>query len=637
MKGVYFWIGVLLFVACAYIFLAEHGKFYEFFDGTADPSGTPSTGGTDASGNPVPPSANTSPAPPSNGPGLANTAPPATSTGTAGPTSPAPPSYGPGLAMSGSGTAPQGNLAPGSTTTNPTTSTPSQQDFNVLQYAVNSFSSAVDAYSGGKAGVLGKLSPGDATYFNTLYAMIASLGPNADPSTFPFSSAQTASKIVEFQKATQYITTQLPNDTNGTTTLQQTVAAAVLQAAPSSSSSLTGGATNTGGMTGAPPSTSTTPLMASTPNSFPYSLYGGLQGLFSQNAAGTPGNQGQMPLTGQFAPGGTPTTLANPAIGTTFAPDKKEAEMCDANDLASLIAQVKTIVDNLSSLKSSDPTIVARINNITSLLQNLQDMNTQIQQGKIDSSKIPIRVGDARNFLNQATIVQNQLPTLISMPGSAAAPTPTGNPTNQQNLLQMAQYLRGSINLSFDGSLYAQEQMSKRVDNIIMLLKTKQITSADAQNILQTLSAIQNQCSPGGYDSSSNSVFSSTPQPMGPMPNSPRPGYTPDPIQLAAAGNGGNDPTVRPGTNSDSYKSRASAAYSAYSSGDSSGADYKSMLQNLCAQVQKSGLDIGDVGCTNLQNVPPDFGYKGTYLQVCNRLKDTWGGAYPQMFGCPTN
>ena len=211
MKGVYFLIGVLLFAACAYIFLAEHGKFYEFFDGTADPSGTPSTGnttttgGTDASGNPVPPSANTSPAPsygpglantapsttssptspaPSYGPGLANTVPPSANTGTAGPTSPAPsygpglantvppsantgtpgptspaPSYGPNLAMSGSGTAPQGNLAPGSTTANPTTSTPSQQDFNVLQYAVNSFSSAVDAYSGGKAGVLGKLSP----------------------------------------------------------------------------------------------------------------------------------------------------------------------------------------------------------------------------------------------------------------------------------------------------------------------------------------------------------------------------------------------------------------------------------------------------------------------------------------------
>jgi hypothetical protein len=111
----------------------------------------------------------------------------------------------------------------------------------------------------------------------------------------------------------------------------------------------------------------------------------------------------------------------------------------------------------------------------------------------------------------------------------------------------------------------------------------------------------------------------------------------PDPTQLDAAANGGNDPTVRPGTNSDSYKTRASAAYSAYSSGDSSSADYKSKLQNLCAQVQKSGLDMGDVGCTNLQNVPPDFGYKGTYLQVCNRLKDTWGGGYPQMFGCPTN
>jgi hypothetical protein len=541
------------------------------------------------------------------------------------------------MPLSGTSPTPQASLAPGSTTANPTVSTPSQQDFNVLQYAVNSFSSAVNAYSGGKAGVLGKLSPGDATYFNSLYAQIASLGPNADPSTSPYSAGQTAGKIVEFQKATQYITTQLPNDTNGNTTLQQTVAAAVLQAAPSSSSSLTGGATSTGGMTGAPSSTSTTPLMASTPNSLLSNLYGGAQGLFGQNVAGTPGNQGQMPLTGQFTTNGSPTTLANPATGTKFAPSKKEAEMCDSNDLDALIVQVKTIVANLTSLKSSDPTIVARINNISSLLQNLQDMKTEIQQGKMDSSKIPIRVGDARNFLSQATIVQNQLPSLISMPGSATKPTSSENPAAPQNLLQMAQYLRGSINLSFDGSLYAQEQMAKRVDNIIMLLKTKQISSADAQHILQTLSAIQNQCSPGGYDSSSNSVFSSSPQPMGPMPNSPRPGYMPDPSQLDAAANGGNDPTVRPGTNSDSYKTRASAAYSAYSSGDSASADYKSMLQNLCAQVQKSGLDMGDVGCTNLQNVPPDFGYKGTYLQVCNRLKDTWGGGYPQMFGCPTN
>ena len=634
MKGVYFLIGVLLFAACAYIFLAEHGKFYEFFDGTTDSSGTdasgnsvvttttgsgvvtpPMPGGTIPSANIVPSPTTTSTTSSTNNETVS--VPPSASIGSGAPST----TTSATMPTVGTEPAPQGNLAPGSTTANPTTSTPSQQDFNVLQYAVNNFSSAVNAYSGGKAGVLGKLSPGDATYFNSLHAQIASLGPNADPSTSPYSAAQTAGKIVEFQKATQYITTQLVNDNNGNTTLQQTVAAAVLQAQPTSSN-----ASSTG-----------QPLIASTPNSLLSNLYGGAQGLFGQNASGTPGNQGQMPLTGQFTTNGSPTTLANPATGTTFAPGKKDAEMCDANDLDSLIVQVRTIVANLTSLNSSDPTIVARINNISSLLQDLQDMKTEIQQGKMDSSKIPVRVGDARNFLSQATIVQNQLPSLISMPGSAAKPTSSENPAAPQNLLQMAQYLRGSINLSFDGSLYAQEQMAKRVDNIIMLLKTKQISSADAQHILQTLSAIQNQCSPGGYDSSSNSVFSSSPQPMGPMPNSPRPGYMPDPSQLDAAANGGNDPTVRPGTNSDSYKTRASAAYSAYSSGDSSSADYKSKLQNLCAQVQKSGLDMGDVGCTNLQNVPPDFGYKGTYLQVCNRLKDTWGGGYPQMFGCPTN
>jgi hypothetical protein len=547
------------------------------------------------------------------------------------------------MPTSGSGPTPQGNLAPGSTTANPSASGPSQQDFRTLVDAIANFSFVVNT-AGGKSVVVGKLSPSDTTYFNSLYAMITALGTYADPSTFPYSAAQTASKLVEFNTASSYITTQLPNTTGGNTTLQQTVSAAVLQAAPQTqpgaSPTMAGTTTTTGQMTGAPPSN--TPLTASTPNSLFGNLYGGVQGLFGQNPAGAPGNQGQMPLSGQFTTNGTPTNVSNPATGKTFSPNKKDAEMCDASDLTSLILQVQAIVDNLNSLKSSDPTIVARINNISSLLQNLQDMNTQIQQGKMDANTIPIRVGDARNFLNQATIVQNQLPTLISMPGSPAGPSPMGNPltsnpANPQNLLQMAQYLQGSINLRFDGSYYAQEQMSKRVDNIIMLLKSKQITSTDAQNILQTLTAIQNQCSPGGYDSSSNSVFSSSPQPMGPKPNSPRPGYVPDQAQLAAAANGGNDPTVRPGTNSDSYKSRATAAYSAYSSGESSGADYKSMLQNLCTQVQKSGLDMGDVGCTNLQNVPPDFGYKGTYLQVCNRLKDTWGGAYPQMFGCPTN
>jgi hypothetical protein len=436
---------------------------------------------------------------------------------------------------------------------------------------------------------------------------------------------------MEFQTATQYITNQLPNDMPGHTNLQQTTAAAVLGAVPPPTGTST--PTSGGSLSG---------MQGSQQN-----LYGGIQGLFSQNAAGIPGNQGQMPLTGQFTLNGNPTSNYIPNTNTgVFAPNKKDTDMCDASDLSNLIEVVKNISANLKALNTNDPTVMARINNIDSLVQDLQDMRTKIQHGSMAPTSIPIRVGDARNFLQQSTIVQNQLPKLISMPGSSSALSPAVGPAaaksdnlNPANLLQMAQFLQGSISLSFDGSSYAREQMAKRIDNIIMLLQTKQISSADAQNILQALTSIHDQTAPAGYDDSTNSVFTSSWQPTGGMPASAKPGYLPAPEQLAKAAHDGGQtgPTVRPGSESDSYKKRASAAYSAYATTDTAGGpDYKSMLANLCQQVSKSGLDMGDIGCTNIQNVSPDYGYKGTYLMVCNRLKDTWGGNYPQMFGCPS-
>ena len=621
MKGVYFWIGVLLFVACAFVFVTEHGKFYEYFDGTTTGTGTgtetttgTTTGTTDSSGNPiVPPTSNT------------NSGTPSTTTSTT-------------TATSGNNTTPQTGLAPGSTSTNPTTSPPSGQDMKSLSAAVEDFSIALYT-AGGKAAVLGKLSPGDATYLNTLYAMIPGLGTYADPATYPFSPSQTASKVLEFQNATKYITNQLPNDVTGNTTLQQTVATAVLAATPSPGSSTT---TTSGMNTGAPSYPNSNPMGQQTSQQ---SAYGGTAGLTNQNAAGIPGNQGQMPLNGQFTLNGNPTSqyVPNPTAGTVFSPNKKDTDMCDRVDLQNLIGDVQMISANLKALSTSDPTIMARINNIDNLLQDLQDMNTKIQQGSMDPSTIPIKVGDARNFLSQSTVVQAQLPSLISMPGSsgalsAASVAPTTNTPNAANLLQMAQYLQGTISVNFDGSMYAREQMAKRIDTIINLLQTKKISSADAQNILQALSAIQDQSAPAGYDNSTNSVFTSSWQATGGMPASMKPGYVPDPSQLAQAGYDGGQ-AVRPGTSSDSssYLKRASAAYSAYNAdGAAGGPDYKSMLTNLCTQVSKSGLDMGDIGCTNVQNVSPDYGYKGTYLMVCNRLKDTWGGNYPQMFGCPT-
>jgi hypothetical protein len=371
------------------------------------------------------------------------------------------------------------------------------------------------------------------------------------------------------------------------------------------------------------------------------------QTMFSQPAGntttvtGTAGGQGNQALSGQFTMNGTNMSDYIQPSSTSpemFAKNKKDAEMCDASDLQTLIGLIKTFEATLKSLSSSEPVIVARIHQIDKLLLDLNEIKQSVTQGKLAPDQIPIRVGDARNFLKQSSNLSSQLPNLITSPSTAAQKPagPLGNMSNllPGNLLDMAKYLKGTISLSFDGDLYVREQMAQRVDKIVNMLQSKQITSSDAQNILQALTAIQGQLGPANYQA--KDVFKSSWQPADIGDVSLKPGYMPDSEQLNKASHGGDD-NIRPGSDSNSYLKRASAAYAAYSYNDLTAPDFKDKLVNLCANVTKAGLDMGNIGCTNIQNVSPEYGYKGAYLMVCNRLKDTWGGSYPQMFGCPTS
>ena len=63
----------------------------------------------------------------------------------------------------------------------------------------------------------------------------------------------------------------------------------------------------------------------------------------------------------------------------------------------------------------------------------------------------------------------------------------------------------------------------------------------------------------------------------------------------------------------------------------------KKRSQELCRQVRGANLgDPAQFGCiSNPDAVGPDYSWKGNFTMVCNRLGDTWGGWYPEMFGCP--
>ena len=64
--------------------------------------------------------------------------------------------------------------------------------------------------------------------------------------------------------------------------------------------------------------------------------------------------------------------------------------------------------------------------------------------------------------------------------------------------------------------------------------------------------------------------------------------------------------------------------------------DYKQRVTDVCNQIKSSGLgDPVKFGCiADPSQVGPSYSWKGAYKMVCSRLGHTWGGFYPEMFGC---
>jgi hypothetical protein len=97
------------------------------------------------------------------------------------------------------------------------------------------------------------------------------------------------------------------------------------------------------------------------------------------------------------------------------------------------------------------------------------------------------------------------------------------------------------------------------------------------------------------------------------------------------------DVRIRPGfvLTDEQIRRRGSAA--AFNTQAVGGADYKKRSEDLCRQIRNANIGTAtDFGCIeNSGEVSANYSWKGNYTMVCNRLGDTWGSWYPEMFGCP--
>ena len=345
-------------------------------------------------------------------------------------------------------------------------------------------------------------------------------------------------------------------------------------------------------------------------------------------------------------------------------------EQVTLQDLIHLRDRINEESLRLANLRTSAPTMLARQNQLEDLAGNLTNMIADVQRGTKAIQDVPITKDDADNFMKALAMNEKTLPALHIPMGQTNA-TATNMPLHSmqqqvppiQQLLDKAQYMKWSlqVKLSYDPADAHRDNVLKRLESIERSLTNFAISETPLPDsivhALKTeMQVLQESISKKGaavkaqkagrpitdYNAvrANNTLNVSNPEnPAAENLNNaqdtgfPEVGY-PDEFPK---GEVSPDVYVRPGfaMNDDTIARRASA--SAFDPSTVGGPDWKKRSLDLCRQVGAANLgEPANFGCiANPTEVGPNYSWKGNYTMVCNRLGDTWGAWYPDMFGCP--
>ena len=344
-----------------------------------------------------------------------------------------------------------------------------------------------------------------------------------------------------------------------------------------------------------------------------------------------------------------PTLVATPVSQITL------------QDLINLRDRINKESLKLANLRTTAPTMLARQNQLEDLAGNLTNMIADVQRGTKAIEDVPITKDDADNFMRALDANEKNLPAL-QLPMGQTNTSMTNMPLQSiqsqipplQQLLDKAQFMKWNlqVNLSYDPADARQDSVLKRLEQIERNLTNFAVSETplpdSVVHALKTeMQVLQSMVTQKGQDVQkqkggrpatdysavrANNTFNvSSPE-------------FPDADSLNNAQDTGfpngeisPDVYVRPGfaMNDDTIARRASA--SAFDPSTVGGPDWKKRSLELCRQV--AGANLGEpsnFGCIeNPSEVGPNYSWKGNYTMVCNRLGDTWGAWYPDMFGCP--
>ena len=366
-----------------------------------------------------------------------------------------------------------------------------------------------------------------------------------------------------------------------------------------------------------------------------------------------------------------PSETATVSYGSSFV-TQPTSDLTDQMTLTSLqelvrrIDQETMLLNNLPD--ATNPNIIAKRNQLALLRTDLNSYIAKLQTTppQILGRDIPISFESMQAFLQSlgspsATTVYpglfNTAPASapVSAPVSASAAFPDFglSPESVQDIFKGIQDIKWRFELSYDPALSQKTDLLDRLESLekrIMAYSqsgtpmpdsVKQVLTRELDLITSIIKNSKQVDIPSYKDRQQSQQTRM--QPAASYKSDGRTYSIPERYTHGSYGifdgvpRDSPDVRVRPGfvMTDEQIRHRGSAA--AFNTQIVGGADYKKRAEELCGQIR--GANIGapvDFGCIeNPGEVSANYSWKGNYTMVCNRLGDTWGSWYPEMFGCP--
>ena len=317
-----------------------------------------------------------------------------------------------------------------------------------------------------------------------------------------------------------------------------------------------------------------------------------------------------------------------------------------ANDLQELINRIKSTRKELVNQRSIAPPIRARIDQLEKLGADVRELREKLVRKQLDPRDLPIEAESARKFL--AGLTSSTIPPLLTpgggTPKTAAGPAAVMQDSAVQKMLEQAKDLRWNLQISvgYDPAVQQRGQLLQRLDSVEKRLqklssqKESKEQERDYKLLYAELQTLTSALGGSSYSSMGAPAAHVRPQPADStrLPDLSTQPRSPSHANLACAqSNEFSDPYASVMTD-EQIKRRASSGTASY--GSVGGADYKTRVSDLCRSISASGLgDPKEFGCVaNPDELSPTYSWKGAHKMICNRLGDTWGGSYPEQFGC---